>query len=54
MGCKHPPDPTDATYDAVFDFGALHYVHDWQSALLEIQKVIKPGGLSFMRSFVQA
>lgn len=34
-----------ATYDAVFDFGTLHHVPDWPSALNEIYRVLRPGGL---------
>lgn len=37
----------DATFDAVFDFGALHHVPDWQRAISEIQRVLKPGGTFF-------
>jgi ubiquinone/menaquinone biosynthesis C-methylase UbiE len=33
-----------ATFDAVFDFGAVHLVPDWKSALLETRRVLKPGG----------
>lgn len=34
----------DATYDAVFDFGIIHHVPDWQVAVSEISRVLKPGG----------
>lgn len=37
----------DDTYDAVFDFGILHHVPDWRSALAEIRRVIKPGGILY-------
>lgn len=33
------------TYDAVFDFGILHHVPNWQDALDELHRVLKPGGL---------
>lgn len=33
-----------ASYDAVFDFGILHHVPDWRSALAEVHRVLKPGG----------
>lgn len=36
-----------ATFDAVFDFGILHHVPDWQSALAEVRRVLKPDGLFF-------
>lgn len=37
----------DATFDAVFDFGALHHVPDWQRAISEIGRVLKPGSTFF-------
>ena len=43
----------DATYDAVFDFGTLHHVRDWQSALLEIHRVIKPGGRFYIEEITR-
>ena len=43
----------DATYDAVFDFGTLHHVHDWQSALVEIHRVIKPGGRFYVEEITR-
>jgi ubiquinone/menaquinone biosynthesis C-methylase UbiE len=33
--------------DAVFGFGVLHHVPDWQSALNEVVRVLKPGGIYF-------
>lgn len=32
------------SYDAVVDFGVLHHVGDWQSAVSEIARVLRPGG----------
>jgi ubiquinone/menaquinone biosynthesis C-methylase UbiE len=37
----------EGTLDAVFGFGVLHHVPDWQSALAEIARVLKPGGFFF-------
>ena len=34
----------DATYDAVFDFGIVHHVPAWRQAVMEIVRVLKPGG----------
>jgi len=31
--------------DAIFIFGVLHHVPDWQAALTEIARVLKPGGI---------
>jgi ubiquinone/menaquinone biosynthesis C-methylase UbiE len=33
-----------ARYDAVVDFGILHHVPRWREALLEVARVLKPGG----------
>lgn len=37
----------DEYFDAVFDFGMLHHVEDWQAGVAEIQRVLKPSGLFF-------
>ncbi|NNE20731.1 MAG: class I SAM-dependent methyltransferase, partial [Myxococcales bacterium] len=37
----------DQTYDAVFDFGIVHHVPVWRSALIEVHRVLKPGGRFF-------
>jgi ubiquinone/menaquinone biosynthesis C-methylase UbiE len=34
----------DASFDAVFDFGILHHVSDWQKAVREVARVLRPGG----------
>ena len=34
----------DATFDAVFDFGAIHLEPHWQQAIAEVRRVLKPGG----------
>ncbi len=36
-----------ATYDAVFDFGIIHHVPNWRDVLLEVHRVLKPGGSFF-------
>ncbi|MBI2520730.1 MAG: methyltransferase domain-containing protein [Bdellovibrio sp.] len=37
----------DGAFDAVFDFGIIHHVPDWRAAVLEITRVLKPGGRFF-------
>jgi len=37
----------DASYDAVFDFGIVHHVPAWQQAIVEISRVLRPGGRFF-------
>ena len=39
----HIPAP-DGTYDAVFDFGIIHHIPDWRTAVTEVRRVLKPGG----------
>ena len=36
--------PSDSM-DTVVDFGIIHHVPDWQDALAEIARVLRPGGL---------
>ncbi len=43
----HLPQP-DGAFDAVFGFGVLHHVPDWQGALAEVGRVLKPGGTYFL------
>lgn len=42
------------TFDAVFDFGALHHVPNWQGAVSEIRRVLKPGGAFFFEEVTRA
>ena len=37
----------DNTFDAVFDFGIIHHIPDWDTAISEIARVLKLGGLFF-------
>ena len=37
----------DAAYDAVFDFGIIHHVPNWRDVLVEIHRVLRPGGLLY-------
>jgi ubiquinone/menaquinone biosynthesis C-methylase UbiE len=34
----------DMEYDSVFDFGAIHHIPDWQKAIAEVYRVLKPNG----------
>jgi ubiquinone/menaquinone biosynthesis C-methylase UbiE len=38
----------DQALDAVFGFGILHHIPDWQGALWEITRVLKTGGTYFL------
>jgi ubiquinone/menaquinone biosynthesis C-methylase UbiE len=37
----------DDSFDAVFDFGIIHHVPDWKSAVGEVARVLRPGGRFF-------
>ncbi len=34
----------DASFDAVFDFGIIHHIPNWQDAVSEVARVLRPGG----------
>jgi ubiquinone/menaquinone biosynthesis C-methylase UbiE len=38
-------DLPSGSIDTVVDFGIIHHVPDWQQALVEIHRVLRPGGL---------
>lgn len=44
----------DRSFDAVFDFGVLHHVPDWQTAVAEIGRVLKPGGRFYFEELFPA
>ena len=35
----------DGAYDAAFDFAIIHHIPDWRSAVAEIARVLRPGGV---------
>jgi ubiquinone/menaquinone biosynthesis C-methylase UbiE len=39
----------DQYFDAVFDFGVLHHIPRWQTAVAEIGRVLRPGGASLKK-----
>jgi ubiquinone/menaquinone biosynthesis C-methylase UbiE len=41
----------DACVDAVFGFGVLHHLPDWRGGMVEIARVLKPGGIYFLEEF---
>ena len=40
-------DAPDGAFDAVFDFGIIHRVPDWQAAVREVSRVLRPDGRFF-------
>ncbi len=47
-------DAPDKDFDAVFDFGIIHHVPNWQKAVAEVARVLKPGGLFFFEEVTKA
>jgi len=41
----------DASADAIFGFGVLHHLPDWQGGMAEIARVLKPEGIYFLEEF---
>jgi ubiquinone/menaquinone biosynthesis C-methylase UbiE len=37
----------ESTFDAVFDFGAIHLIPRWREALSEVRRILSPGGRYF-------
>ena len=37
----------DAAYDAAFDFGIIHHVPNWRDVLVEVHRVLRPGGMFY-------
>lgn len=44
----------DALMDAIFCFGVLHHVPDWQGSLREFARVLKPGGALYLEEIYPA
>ena len=40
-------DAPDASFGAVVDYGIIHHIPNWQQALKEIARVLKPGGVFY-------
>ncbi|MFD0691407.1 class I SAM-dependent methyltransferase [Actinomadura fibrosa] len=39
--------PVDGCYDVVVAFGTLHHIPDWQAALAEVARLLRPGGVFY-------
>ena len=37
----------NSSFDAVFDFGIIHHLPEWQRAVAEVARVLRPGGRFF-------
>jgi ubiquinone/menaquinone biosynthesis C-methylase UbiE len=42
---------SDNSFDAVFAFGVLHHIKDWQKAISEVYRVLKPKGYFSFEEF---
>ncbi len=53
VGDAEEIDAPDAIYDAVFDFGSIHHIPIWQNAVVEVARVLKPGGRFFFEEVTE-
>ncbi len=44
----------ESVYDAVFGFGFLHHVLNWEAAIIEVVRVLKPGGAYYFEEYYPA
>lgn len=52
VDCKHLPD-NDASYDAVMSNSIIHHIPSPGLVLAELRRVLKPGGLLFVRDLMR-
>lgn len=53
VGDAEAIDHPSESFDAVVDFGILHHVPNWQRALTEIARVLKPGGRFYFEDLLK-
>lgn len=53
VGDAEAIDAPDASFDAVVEYGILHHVPNWQLALKEIARVLKPGGVFYFEDLLK-
>ena len=44
----------DAQFDIVFNFAVFHHIPDWQSAIVEVARVLKPNGYFVIEDLYRA
>jgi ubiquinone/menaquinone biosynthesis C-methylase UbiE len=44
----------DGSIDAVFDFGVLHHLEEWERGLSEVARVLRPGGHFYIEEYFPA
>ena len=50
VGTATAVEAPDATFDAVFDFGVIHQIEQWRTAITDCARVLKPGGRFFFEA----
>ena len=53
VGDAEKMEAPDASFDAVVDFGIIHHIPDWQQALKEIARVLRPGGVFYFEDLLK-
>lgn len=53
VGDAEAIDAPDASFDAVVDYGVIHHIPQWQKALKEIARVLKPGGVFYFEDLLK-
>ncbi len=50
VGTATQIDTSEESFDAVFDFGVIHQIAEWRTAVAECARVLKPGGRFYFES----
>jgi ubiquinone/menaquinone biosynthesis C-methylase UbiE len=53
VGNAEAIDAPGASFDAVVDYGVIHHIPQWQQALREIARVLKPGGIFYFEDLLK-
>ena len=53
VGDAEAIDASDASVDAVVDYGVIHHIPNWKQALKEIARVLKPGGIFYFEDLLK-
>ncbi len=53
VGDAEAIDAPDTSFDAVVDYGVIHHIPQWQRALKEIARVLKPGGTFYFEDLLK-
>lgn len=53
VGDAEAIDASDASFDAIVDYGIIHHITNWQKALKENARVLKPGGVFYFEDLLK-